>query len=90
MAWQRNRAPQVARAGNDDVSIRFYVSDPKAIPPSTLRVEVQIEHDNGEPPTIQDFPITTSALTAPQRTQLRALLTALRDEAFSKAGYSDT
>jgi hypothetical protein len=89
MAWQKNRAPQVARAGADDISIRFYVSDAAAQPPNTLRVEVQIAHDDGTN-TVQDFPITTSALTPAQRTQLRAMITALRDQAMALAGYANT
>ena len=90
MAWQKARGPKVARAGANDIGIRFYLSDAAAAPPNTLRIEVQIPHEGDEPSGLQDFPITTSSLTPAQRTQLRALLTALRDEALTRGGYAST
>lgn len=84
MAKARNiQVPQTVQDGANDVAIRFYVTAAGA-----PRVEVQFPTNVGAPVTA-DRPISDFAtLTGAQKTTLRALLTAIRDEALALEGFA--
>lgn len=87
MTWEKTRSPAVAKAGAQDIAIRFYFSDAGAIPPSVLRCTVRLCDDSGLFIEETDMLLASTTLTPAQRTQLAALLVALRDEALTRAGY---
>lgn len=72
----------VARNGASDLSIRFYISDPAS--GSAPRVEVSLL---GAGISVDHAVSEYSTLTPANKTSLRTLLTAIRDETFTLEGF---
>lgn len=89
MAKTRNiSVPQTVRDGADDLSIRFYIADAAASPPNHARVVVQYTTSSGS--TVEsDRPLSDySSLSGAQKTSLRALLTAIRDQNLALENFA--
>lgn len=84
MAKSFTQPPIVVDNGANDLSVTFYVSD--AASGNTPRVAVQYMH-NGQIVRVSDHAVSEySTLTPTQKTNLRSMHLAIRDETFTLDG----
>jgi hypothetical protein len=80
-------AQQTVLDGADDLSIRFYLADAVATPPNHPRVEVHLPGPGGG--VTVDRPLSEyTDLSGAQKTALRNLLTAIRDQTLALEGFT--
>lgn len=68
----------------NSLSITFYVADAAAVPPNHPRIIVHFPNGPNFDRPVSDY----TSLTPAQKTNLRTMLLALRDETFTLEGYT--